>query len=86
MKKILIALITLVILINIVNITRDQYKYTEETVYIVQNGDTLWGIAEQHSTKAQDTRKVVQIIREINGDMTPNIYEGQKINIPEFKK
>lgn len=45
-------------------------------VYVVGNGDTLWGIARSHST-------TVRAIRELNMLRGIEIYPGQMLLLPE---
>lgn len=79
---VLIALIAL--LVNVHNTRQAAYEYTDQGQWIVAEGDTLWNIANEYSDNRHDTRKVVHIIREINGDISPTIYPGQTIWVPLF--
>lgn len=44
----------------------DRYQWEEQT-YIVQEGDTLWGIAEKHCPSGVDVREWIDEIQKING-------------------
>ena len=46
------------------------------STYIVQNGDTLYGISKQHNTS-------VQKIRELNNLVNDNIYPSQVLILSE---
>ena len=51
--------------------------------YIVDQGDTIWSIADSHCDMGGDIREVVYFIYEINGiNQNENIYPGQAISIP----
>jgi LysM repeat protein len=50
-------------------------------VYVVKNGDTLWGIASKNNPQRKDIREVVYAIEQHNG-ITPLVHVGQSIEIP----
>ena len=52
------------------------------TAYRVRSGDTLWEIASDRGPVGGDVRKVVEIIRKVNGLETTIIHPGQLIEIP----
>ena len=78
-----VMLVTLAIILSSLFPGRRSYDFSETTLYIVESGDTLWGIAEAHSTNRQDTRKVVEILRQLNG-VTADIRPGQCLFVPVF--
>ena len=53
--------------------------HQNDALWIVQPGETLWGIAESVAPAA-DRREVVQILTEANGGSS--IWAGQKIVVP----
>jgi len=83
------ALIIIAVFLFIVMIIYSfKHKYScrivDTTIVTVRKSDTLWSLARKIQTK-KDIREVVADIKEING-ITPAIYEGQKIKIPEYDK
>jgi nucleoid-associated protein YgaU len=53
-----------------------------ETRYVVQPGDTLWGIATEAAGEDEDVREVVRGIRELNQLETTLIRSGQVLVVP----
>ena len=67
--------------------SKGEIKYKESYIY---NGDTLWSIAlnQTESNKYfedKDVREVVSEIKKINCLNNSDVYEGQKIIIPEYE-
>lgn len=61
-----------------------RYAYSRTVTYYVEQGDTLWTIAQGYSDpKNQDVRRVIDIIEDIN-DCTADIYPGDALEIPVF--
>jgi len=54
-------------------------SYIEITV---EQGDTLWELAQDNLTENQDIRAVIYEIRELNNLSTANLTPGQIIRIP----
>lgn len=55
---------------------------SEQIVYTVGPGDTLWGVAESIAQPGQDVRDVVYLIQKANGLSGADLYVGQQISIP----
>lgn len=51
---------------------------------VIQDGDTLWNLAQVFGPADQDTREVIFRICEINHISADSIYPGETILIPEF--
>lgn len=51
-------------------------------VYLVQEGDRLWTIAERTGFDNQDPRDIVDRIQELNDMKTVDIYPGDILIIP----
>lgn len=49
---------------------------------LVQNGDTLWDLAQSYGPSDQDTRVTVHTICEINKTSPEDLQPGQTIMIP----
>lgn len=49
---------------------------------IVQQGDTLWAIAREHSAASEDLRIKVHAIIDINGLDGARIHPGDKLQVP----
>lgn len=61
-----------------------KYTYQRTVTYYVEQGDTLWAIAQNYSdSKNQDVRRVIDIIEDIN-DCPADIYPGDALEIPVF--
>jgi nucleoid-associated protein YgaU len=55
----------------------------EETLYVIQEGDTLWKIAEIYYKDGSRYTKIVEANKEVIKD-ADKIYPGQTIVIPNF--
>lgn len=49
--------------------------------YVVDKGDTLWGIARENTKKGEDVREVIYEIEKYN-NINAHIIAGQEIKIP----
>ncbi|CAG7648326.1 LysM peptidoglycan-binding domain-containing protein [Paenibacillus allorhizosphaerae] len=54
------------------------------TVYVEQ-GDTLWSIAQDHAAKGEDVRDYVYSIKKLNGLNNTKLQVGQKLILPPGK-
>lgn len=52
------------------------------TEYVVEAGDTLWGIASAHAAPGADLRRMVADISRISGIDPGSIFPGQVLQIP----
>ena len=50
--------------------------------YLVQEGDSLWGIASTIKAPGEDVRDLIIEIRDLNGLSTGNISAGSEIVLP----
>ena len=64
--------------------SRPYLVQTDEEVYFVEEGDTLWGYAEKHCPKDMDIRKYIQIIVDYNNKDSAGIEVGEIVNVPIF--
>lgn len=60
-----------------------EMEYTE---IIVESGDTLWAIAETHSTDNEDVRIMIRLIVEANLLTSDVIHPGDYLKIPKVNK
>ncbi|ACB85087.1 LysM peptidoglycan-binding domain-containing protein [Natranaerobius thermophilus] len=58
----------------------DELEYEK---VIINEGDTLWNIAIEHTNENQDPRKSIEEIRQLNDMDCANITVGEKIKVPE---
>lgn len=56
----------------------------EYIAVIVEEGDSLWKIAERFINNQMDIRHYINIIQQHNDMKTANIYPGQIIEIPLY--
>jgi uncharacterized membrane protein YoaK (UPF0700 family) len=83
----LAALVATFLVIGVIKVA--QFVHQESPTCVVasvtaKQGDTLWGISEEHCPDHLRTGETVSIISEMNGGIG-NIRVGQVINLP-FKK
>lgn len=52
------------------------------TEYVVETGDTLWGIASAHAAPGEDLRRLVTDISRTSGIEPGSIFPGQVLQIP----
>ena len=69
-------------------IDRPGYKTTgyETADYKVRSGDSLWGIADEHTPDHRDVRNTVEAIKRVNGLDSSVIHPGQLLAIPLVAK
>ena len=60
------------------------YTAAEDAVaeYKVRAGDSLWGIADEHTPDGYDVRNTIEAIKSINGLGSSVIHPGQVLEIP----
>ncbi len=63
--------------------TSDLTNSKEETLYVIQKGDTLWKIAEMYYKNGAKYTDIVAANKEVIKD-ADKIYPGQTIVIPNF--
>lgn len=87
MKKLLIVLLIAGILIGVFTLvvkalqTPDPVSYE---LYVVEKGDTLWGIAHQSDMwNKMDASIIIEDMKE-KSDCTATIYPGQIVYIPMY--
>lgn len=52
------------------------------TEVTVEEGDTLWAIAEEHAPAGSDVSDYVAAVQRLNAMPTPRVTEGQVIELP----
>ena len=63
--------------------TSDLTNAKEETLYVIQKGDTLWKVAETYYKNGAKYTDIVEANKEVIKD-ADKIYPGQTIVIPNF--
>ena len=60
-----------------------QYKYYKSIT--IEQGDSLWSIAEEYCTDAyEDTRDYIDELKELNGLTSETIHEGQHLVVAYY--
>ncbi|CAN7691810.1 LysM peptidoglycan-binding domain-containing protein [Paenibacillus sp. LjRoot56] len=57
-------------------------KATQNEKVVIQSGDTLWGIAEAHKKKGENTRSYIEKLRALNHLSNSSLQEGQVLLLP----
>lgn len=57
-------------------------KVSQHEKVVIQSGDTLWGIAEAHKKKGENTRSYVEKLRSFNHLSNSSLQEGQVLLLP----
>lgn len=58
------------------------YNYPKTQCVIVQDGDSLWSIAQKYKMKNDDTRDFIERVKEINKLENSVLTKGQEIEVP----
>lgn len=80
----LILLTLLAIVSAIATTAATALKISDTERYIVSGGDTLWSIASEYNTEAEDVRDVMDDIMRLNGMKTPQLRIGEAITVPIY--
>lgn len=78
MKRLFIITFLICIIILIVIFDIPEYEW-EKGSYIVQRGDTLWGICTQYCPQGVDIWEYINLIKEENEMESSRIYEGEEL-------
>lgn len=80
-----IVLVSLIAML-IANATAgNPYYFIDTGHWVVSEGETLWDIAELHSNGQHDTRKVIEIIKELSNKDSSMIYPNEILIVPLFE-
>ena len=85
-RKILAILGIVVIAVLLIGWMNKPSKAERYESYIVQSGDTLWGIAKEFTPESRDCRYTIEEIEEVNGMADSTIYSGQVIIVPIYEE
>ncbi len=82
-RFLVLCIIILVVISSIFSTigTVDAASDNNTNIITVQNGDTLWAIAQNHYS-GKDIRRMIYKIEKINNINKCIIYPGQKLTIP----
>lgn len=78
--------ITLVLPLLFFIIPSERYEMVDTRTYIVQPGDTIWGISERHAYYSMDVREYVDLVYSANEGLTDDLRIGQEIQVPVVVK
>ncbi len=82
--SILLILIISFCLFRVFGSNREEVEATQ-IKYTVCRGDTLWNIAQEYKQDNQDIRDYIYEVKKINNMTDSCLYEGQVINIINYK-
>jgi len=71
----------IVIFATVLSVSASSSVIEKTKLIVVQTGDTLWGIAEEHCPEG-DIRKYIYQVKLLNGMETSTIYAGQGLFLP----
>ncbi|WP_436236951.1 LysM peptidoglycan-binding domain-containing protein [Paenibacillus sp. LjRoot153] len=57
-------------------------KSNQHEKIVIQSGDTLWGIADTHKKKGENTRSYVEKLKAFNHLTSSSLQEGQVLLLP----
>lgn len=84
-RRIFLTTLILILACAIIGILciRHAVSSRDPDVYVVQEGDTLWGISKKVYGEMQDTREMVWRMMKLNGIEDPGrLQPGMKIYLP----
>jgi len=58
------------------------YNYPKTQYVTIQNGDSLWNIAQRYKAKNDDTRTFIERVKEMNKLERSELTVGQQLNVP----
>lgn len=80
-KRFVISMSILLAIISIFNLCFAKTEKYETEEYVVQDGDTLWSIAEEFKNNNQDIRDYIYDLRNLNNLDDCIIYPAQTIKV-----
>ena len=86
--KILVGIILTILIIAVVVVRAYEihavYQYTDTGRWEVEQGDTLWDIAQFYSDNRHDNRRVIHDIYALNEGLTAELEVGAYVNVPLY--
>jgi len=84
-RRIFLLTLLLVLVFSIIAILFIQHALSSKdtSVYVVQEGDTLWNICKKIYGEMEDTREMVYLMQKLNGIEDPGqLRPGMKLYLP----
>ena len=82
--KRVVAICILILLLAVVAVAKSDKPNV--VGYTYDTGNTIWEIAETHCPKGMDVREFVREIKEVNGIIDADKYDGRVCKIPVYEK
>lgn len=83
-KRVLCVIGILLLITLLYGLANPKMEPSGTYTYFVKSNDTIWDIAKSNVSEDMDVRDYINLIYELNEDLTPDIKCGQAILLPVF--